>query len=211
MSRISCLLTMLTITLGTSSLQAVTISIAGDYPGNVAPLATATSTTSSSMASRTIDLLISNSSDTNHLIFLDSDLTPALTLTWGLPQTLSQLIAIVNFPGDGPGGNNRDISSMDFQLDTGSGFSSVGVDSTFTAVPANVAAIGYSVQAKITGSFSGVLAAKFVATPNTGNGGAVGVRISEAIAIAVPEPSGICIVASLAVGAIGYGRLRWRK
>lgn len=124
-----------------------------------------------------------------------------IDLAWTTPQRLHSLQAyVVAGPASEEGNIDRQCTSVEFFVDQGSGFTSLGIVNTV-----NTNDVGIFDLTKIDGDWSNVNAARFLFT-----GVSQGPRVGEVLALghAVPEPSAIVLCCGALIGLLACA---WRK
>jgi hypothetical protein len=199
---------------GLSSAKAAMITGLGGV-NNIASTASRTSTPAPASPgthplSNAVNLQISNKTaytDTAGATFFDAA-SATITLTWGSAVNLSQLGAYIssNVPGGVDTFLDRETASVQFQIDTGSGFNSVGTvaDTSFILAPEDTTNIWSF--ASIAGNWTNVVGARYIFTRV---GEVNGPRVGEITAIqSVPEPGSLTL---LVAAAMGFGNVVRRR
>jgi len=175
---------------------------------NVAPSATTSASPQLQRAEASIDGKVSDGipsegtyDDTVHAIFSDAAVSSyTLDLTWSTAQHLASLQAYVFYNSNDLYSVDRTVSAIQFFVDQGAGFVSVGTVNT-----TNTNTIGAFDLTKLDGDWSNVTKVRYQFTPT----GTQGPRVAEVLAIkSVPEPSTII---SFSVGLLGLLAYAWRK
>jgi hypothetical protein len=178
---------------------------------NVAPLATVTASSAGvgdlAPVGHAIDTNVSDGvpgspsfDDSVHFGFLNDTAPYTLDLAWATPQHLTSLQAYVGQGGAAFPDADRTVSAIEFSVDQGAGWVSLGSVSTVNTDDA-----GSFDLTKIDGDWAGVEKARYAFT---GSSGAQGPRVAEVLAQSVPEPSTVVLLTSALLGLLAYA---WRK
>jgi hypothetical protein len=194
-----------------SAMQASASLVSLNTPDNVAALATATASSIGNWEVQPIKAIDNNVSDgipgaasfedSSHFFFVDQSAPNTLDLNWSTPQHLKSLQTYVCHGGTTFPDADRTVSAVQFYVNQGAGFVSVG-----TVATADTNDVGCFDLTKIDGNWSNVTGVRYEYTDSSNQGP----RVAEVLAIstAVPEPGTCALIISGLLGLLSYA---WRK